>query len=285
MHDVFLCHSDKDHDQVRGLYQDLTDLGFKVWFDEVSLKPGDSLIRGIGEGIRSAMTFAPVISPRSVTSAWVQKEISEAINGELSGARTKVVPIVLEKTDLPPFLKDVVYVDWTNAERRMIEFARLVKLLLTRGALGATPVENISHTGAPSATCQYSSRRGEFGPATVLRFCDEHAQGARGDYWLTPDGETGELRVQLRREYAIQLVRLLNTCNRGHLDRGTSQATLFFEDAQGGRTRVWRGILPPYPEWLNLICEGLPAHALIFQINAYIGLGGGLNCIEAYADI
>ena len=53
MHHVFLSHSSLDHDVTREFYDNLVELGFRVWFDEVAMKPGDSLIEKIGGALIS----------------------------------------------------------------------------------------------------------------------------------------------------------------------------------------------------------------------------------------
>ena len=130
MHHVFLSHSSKDHEDTRTLYNDLIDLGFRVWFDEVAMEPGDSLIKKIGSAIRSSMNLAVILSHNSVNSQWVDKEISVALTGQLAGARIKVVPIRLDDAELPPFLSDIRYVDYRKGSNAKLEFARLVKMLL-----------------------------------------------------------------------------------------------------------------------------------------------------------
>lgn len=72
MQNLFLAHSSKDKEFARNLYDDLLKLGFRVWFDEVEMEPGDSLIQKIGSAIRSSMNLAVLLSKDSVSSKWVE---------------------------------------------------------------------------------------------------------------------------------------------------------------------------------------------------------------------
>lgn len=58
MHSLFLAHSSKDKEFAKNIYNDLISLGFRVWFAEVEMEPGDSLIDKIGSAIRSLMNLA-----------------------------------------------------------------------------------------------------------------------------------------------------------------------------------------------------------------------------------
>lgn len=76
MPSVFLSHSHGDKAFVRGLADRLTQAGAVVWLDEAALNIGDSLIERISEAIQEMEYVAAILSPRSVKSNWVQKELS-----------------------------------------------------------------------------------------------------------------------------------------------------------------------------------------------------------------
>ena len=60
-HDVFVSHASEDKEAfVAPLAKILSQLGLKVWYDEFSLKLGDSLSRSIDKGL-SESTFGIVV--------------------------------------------------------------------------------------------------------------------------------------------------------------------------------------------------------------------------------
>jgi hypothetical protein len=111
---LFLSHSWEDKFFARKLAEVLAYKGVKVWIDEAELKVGDSLLQRISEAIGKTDFFGVILSHSSVSSSWVQKELQIAMNEEINGKKMKVLPILLEKCEMPVFLKDKLYADFTN---------------------------------------------------------------------------------------------------------------------------------------------------------------------------
>ena len=91
---IFLSHNSNDKKFVRRLGKALSKKGIKVWIDEAEIKTGESLLRKISEGIRDMEYLAVVLSPNSVSSSWVQKELETATTLEIKNKRLKVIPIL-----------------------------------------------------------------------------------------------------------------------------------------------------------------------------------------------
>ena len=65
--DVFISHASEDKDTfVRPLAHALNNLGVKVWYDEFSLRLGDSLSRSIDKGLAESAFGVVVISPHFI---------------------------------------------------------------------------------------------------------------------------------------------------------------------------------------------------------------------------
>jgi hypothetical protein len=73
-YDVFLSHSAKDKDVVRAIAQRLKDDGLKVWFDEWTIKPGDSIPAKIEDGLEHSRVLVLCMSERAFGSDWAQSE-------------------------------------------------------------------------------------------------------------------------------------------------------------------------------------------------------------------
>lgn len=68
MADVFISHAWEDKAAVaRPLADALVTRGYEVWYDEFTLKLGDSLRAKIDEGLRSARFAVVILSPSFIT--------------------------------------------------------------------------------------------------------------------------------------------------------------------------------------------------------------------------
>ncbi len=54
-----------------------------------------------------------ILSPSSVSSEWVQREVNMALREEIHGRRVKVLPLLYQSCKIPGFLTDKVYADFT----------------------------------------------------------------------------------------------------------------------------------------------------------------------------
>lgn len=117
MGSIFLSHNSLDKPFVKKLAADIRRNGFFVWVDEAEIKVGDSLIGKIEKGIENCDYLGVVLSSNSIKSEWVTREVRIALNQEIYGKRIKVLPILLENIDLPTFLIDKKYADFTTEEK------------------------------------------------------------------------------------------------------------------------------------------------------------------------
>jgi hypothetical protein len=129
MSSVFLSHNSKDKPWVRMLSEKLTVDGVVVWLDEAEINIGDSLIEKISVGIQDMKFVAAVISKNSLSSSWVQKEISIAMSREVSGRKVTVLPLLIEKCELPASLSDKLYADFTDPDNFESEYLKLLKAI------------------------------------------------------------------------------------------------------------------------------------------------------------
>lgn len=126
---VFLSHSHQDKAFVRTIATDLKEHGVGVWLDEAEIHVGDSLIQKIGKAVCDVEYVAACLSPVSVKSNWVTRELEIAIAQEIQGKRVAVLPILLpgfEDSMMPPFLVGRCYADLRDPERYLCEFGKLL---------------------------------------------------------------------------------------------------------------------------------------------------------------
>jgi hypothetical protein len=130
MSSIFLSHNSKDKRFVRRLGKLLLENGVKVWIDEAEIKLGDSLVRKISEGIKDMEFLGVVLTPNSVSSNWVQKELEIATTMEIQDKKIKVIPILYKDCEIPLFLMDKVYADFRNRKMFQHSFMKLLDALL-----------------------------------------------------------------------------------------------------------------------------------------------------------
>lgn len=129
MSSIFIAHSSKDKPFARRLAADLSASGVRVWLDEAEILVGDSLIEKIQKAILEMDHFAVVLSPHSVKSKWVKKELEAAFSKVIAGTRTKILPILHKECNIPLFLRGMLWADFTTETRYEIEMPRLLKTL------------------------------------------------------------------------------------------------------------------------------------------------------------
>jgi hypothetical protein len=93
IHDVFISHASEDKETfVRPLAVALGALGVTVWYDEFSLRPGDSLSRSIDKGIAGSRHGLVIISRAFLQKPWPEYELRGLVTREIAGAG-RIVPI------------------------------------------------------------------------------------------------------------------------------------------------------------------------------------------------
>ncbi|MGH6616041.1 toll/interleukin-1 receptor domain-containing protein [Sphingomonas sp.] len=128
-HGLFLSHTSDDKPFVRRVGNDLKARGVPVWLDEAEIQIGDSLTGKIAEGIKRSRFIAVFLSPKSVSAPWVAKELEIAINMEIKREEVVVLPLVIEKCELPPFLEGKLYGDFTAEDQYSATLEKLLRRL------------------------------------------------------------------------------------------------------------------------------------------------------------
>ena len=91
--DVFISHASEDKKSfVEPLAKSLRDEHYRVWYDEFSMSPGDSLRRSIDTGLAESAAGLVVLSPNFFEKEWPQRELDALTTQEISGKK-RVIPI------------------------------------------------------------------------------------------------------------------------------------------------------------------------------------------------
>jgi hypothetical protein len=134
LYDVFISHASEDKDAfVRPLAERLRDEHIEVWYDEFSLRVGDSLRRSIDRGLAHSRFGIVVVSRHFFQKQWSQWELDGLVARQMAGAGNVILPIWLDvdRNDVlgySPPLADMLAIDANigldEAVRRLTDVIR-----------------------------------------------------------------------------------------------------------------------------------------------------------------
>lgn len=112
---AFLSHSSTDKAFIRQLAADLTANGVDVWLDEQRIRVGDSIPEKIAQGLAESDYFLIGMSQKSSESAWVQKELNNALMSEVQRRKVRILPLKLDDAPMPPIIAEKKYADFSKS--------------------------------------------------------------------------------------------------------------------------------------------------------------------------
>jgi hypothetical protein len=91
--DAFICHASEDKDGfVRPLATALRDSGLRIWYDESTLRVGDSLRTAIDNGLAHSRYGIVVLSRNFFAKPWPQRELDGLVSKEVLGVKV-ILPV------------------------------------------------------------------------------------------------------------------------------------------------------------------------------------------------
>ena len=112
-HEVFLSNSNEDREFVDTVASKLRLHGIPVWYSRTNIIGGQLWHDEIGAALRRCDWFAVVLSPRSVDSMWVTREVVKA--PEPRHLKNRIIPILYEPCDFERL-------SWTLSLFQMVDF-------------------------------------------------------------------------------------------------------------------------------------------------------------------
>lgn len=92
-YDLFISHASEDKEEfVRPLAETLENIGVKVWYDEFTLKVGDSLRQSIDQGLVNSRFGTVILSSAFCSKNWTQYELDSMVAREMHGHKM-ILPI------------------------------------------------------------------------------------------------------------------------------------------------------------------------------------------------
>ena len=133
---LFLSYASADREFATRLAMDLKARGVRVWIDQEEMSLGDLVVDRLRQAIGKMDYFAVILSPAALASEWVKKEIEIALWQETDAEKSRVLPLLYQGCELPWFLKDRVYADFTKPD----SYQDCVNRLLQKLGFESAPV-------------------------------------------------------------------------------------------------------------------------------------------------
>jgi TIR domain len=156
MSKLFISYNHGDKEFARRLAVDLQRLDIDVWLDEFQCKIGDSLFEAVQRGISASEYIGVVLTPSSVASPWVKKEVEAALGEEVKRDCVKVLPLLLADCKIPPFLAERKYADFRNRA----EYSESLRELAERLGVHAPQTLPLGAIDADALIQQLANARG-----------------------------------------------------------------------------------------------------------------------------
>jgi TIR domain len=181
--DIFISHNSRDKQEALKLATTLNYCAVDVWLDDWELEVGQSLTDEISRAMDDARYIAILITENYNKTVWTKTEYKRALAREQKEQRTVMLPLIVGKAEIPPFLEDKVYIDL-----RERYFCGMVKLVGMVHGLSAHRVSNaLRYEPTSVATVWKLLESIGFDPYVVLGKDDFEEVLHHGGHLVRPD--------------------------------------------------------------------------------------------------
>jgi len=113
--EIFLSHASGDRKFASKLARLLRKNGLPVWYSRTHLRGAQQWQKEIGKALQRCDWFVVILSPKSVKSMWVERELSFALNQKRY--QDRIIPILLRNCNHQKL-------NWTLASFQMVDFTK-----------------------------------------------------------------------------------------------------------------------------------------------------------------
>jgi hypothetical protein len=111
---VFISYRSIDRPWAMNLYDVLAQHGYKAYIDQTALPAGSNLRSRLQDALAKSQSGVLIWSDATRDSEWVEKEWNALDDMSSSKQGFYFVPVVLDKSELPLFVKQRVYLDFSS---------------------------------------------------------------------------------------------------------------------------------------------------------------------------
>jgi hypothetical protein len=117
---VFISYRRGHQDFAAAISERLGNEGIVPWFDEWDLQAGDSIPGKIEEGLSDSVAFIPIVTSDYKEGRWATEELRTAIAKRVD-TDYRIVPIMLDRCELPELIRHLKYVDFSDRNPQQFE--------------------------------------------------------------------------------------------------------------------------------------------------------------------
>lgn len=110
---IFISYSHQDKNIADVIADRLKNEGHDIWIDSWNIRAGDNILKKMNEGLKKADALILLVSNNSLNSKSVMSEFSAIAFGELSNKTRRVIPVIIDKCQVPNYLSQYLYIDLT----------------------------------------------------------------------------------------------------------------------------------------------------------------------------
>jgi serine/threonine protein kinase len=141
--DAFLSYRSTDGDWAIRLKTALQERGLNIWMDREQIRPGNSIIADLEQGLEICKSCVLVVSPDAIRSQWVSEEYHRAVTlAKQKDRPLQLIPVILGKAELPGFLSTRNWVEFLDDTTFEANLERLIWGIT--GTKRQRPVSSIS---------------------------------------------------------------------------------------------------------------------------------------------
>jgi TIR domain-containing protein len=123
---IFISYTHADAGIATKIAKSLTDAGLRPWIDTTEVHPGDSFLELMNQGLGNASYLVALLSTHSAYSRWMTREWMAG----LASRDTVVIPVLLDDSEVPPLLRDIVHFDMSRKGSVEIGIQKLKEFFL-----------------------------------------------------------------------------------------------------------------------------------------------------------
>ena len=146
---IFISHTHSDKERISPLVSHLAEVygTENVFYDSWSIRPGDSLIGKMEEGLKKCKYFFFFVSKNSLTSEMVALEWKTTLIRCAKKEDIQFIPLKLEECDLPTILRDTIYIDCTRTDIETIK-RQMIDVINRQEYVQQHPLEKFNNVQA-----------------------------------------------------------------------------------------------------------------------------------------
>ena len=151
MSNIFISHASSNLQDALGIKKHLLDLGFTVWMAAEDVQPGVNFAEAITKSIRTSDAVIVLLSPESIASPHVKREVNLTIDGQkflipvLLGVQKDFVSTLPE--DWKYWLTVVQILNFKDSSTTAMEISDVLNQKLKKSALGKPEKKGVGFFG------------------------------------------------------------------------------------------------------------------------------------------